>query len=142
MADGKGMTPGSFGSPGSRHLALEPKSSASRLAKLLPQLDRAPNDEELLRLIEFPDEPGVAEALKSLIAKPASLEALLRLRTRLDAKAVGPMLGGAAKELFGTNPDLALKVISGFKLTALEADVAAMLAEGAGKGARASRPWR
>jgi hypothetical protein len=46
-------------------LALEPKASASRVAKLLPQLDRAPNDEELLRLAQFPAEPGVGEALQS-----------------------------------------------------------------------------
>jgi hypothetical protein len=45
-------------------LALEPKASASRVAKLLPQLDRAPNDEELLRLAQFPAEAGVGEASK------------------------------------------------------------------------------
>ena len=53
-------------------LALEPKASASRVAKLLPQLDRAPNDEELLRLAQFPAEAGVGEALQALLTNEKS----------------------------------------------------------------------
>ncbi|MFM2166405.1 MAG: hypothetical protein RIS79_776, partial [Verrucomicrobiota bacterium] len=57
-------------------LALEPKASASRVAKLLPQLDRAPNDEELLRLAQFPAEPGVGEALQALLTHEKSRAAV------------------------------------------------------------------
>ncbi|MFM7606476.1 MAG: PVC-type heme-binding CxxCH protein, partial [Prosthecobacter sp.] len=73
-------------------LALEPKASASRVAKLLPQLDRAPNDEELLRLAQFPAEPGVGDALKALLTnqklRGAVAEKLVAQRTKLDAKQI------------------------------------------------------
>ena len=63
-------------------LALEPKASAVRVAKIFPQLSRPPGDEELLRLAQFPDEPGVGEALKAILQKPetrtGALESLLR----------------------------------------------------------------
>lgn len=114
-------------------LALDPKASASRLAKLLPHLDRSPNDEELLRLIEFPDEPGVAGAVQSFVSKPAALEALLRLRTRIDAKKLAPLITPIARDLLPTNSELALKLISAFKPSELEPAVAAML-EGKGHG--------
>src|SRR5690606_30871635 len=83
-------------------LALEPKTSASRVAKLLPQLSRAPNDEELLRLAQFPEEPGVAESLKALLSDQQSrtvvAEKLLAQRTKLDANKISPLLTEAAKE--------------------------------------------
>src|SRR5205814_6279260 len=69
-------------------LALEPKMSAARVAELLPQLARAPGQEEVLRLAQFLDEPGVGDALKKLLQEPttsrAVLETLLRVRTKLD----------------------------------------------------------
>src|SRR4029453_6378840 len=56
-------------------LALEPKASASQVAKLLPRLSRPPGDEELLRLVQFPDEPGVGETLKQMLENPATTTA-------------------------------------------------------------------
>ncbi len=86
-------------------LALEPKASASRVAKLLPQLDRAPNDEELLRLAQFPAEPGVGEALQALLtnekSRAAVAEKLLAQRTKLDAKQIAPLLVETAIALIG-----------------------------------------
>ncbi len=77
-------------------LALEPKASASRVAKLLPQLDRAPNDEELLRLAQFPEELGVEEALKALLTneptRVAVAEKLLAQRTKIDASKITPLI--------------------------------------------------
>ncbi|MBE7497407.1 MAG: DUF1080 domain-containing protein [Verrucomicrobiaceae bacterium] len=131
-------------------LALEPKASASRVAKLLPQLDRAPNDEELLRLAQFPAEPGVGEALQALLtnekSRAAVAEKLVAQRTKLDAKQIAPLLVDTARTMLaesdagtpartenaataGTSAriTLALQLISGFQLTALEADLVALV---------------
>ncbi|MCB1278275.1 PVC-type heme-binding CxxCH protein [Prosthecobacter sp.] len=110
-------------------LALEPKSSASRVAKLLPQLDRAPNDEELLRLAQFPNEPGVDDALKTVLSNEKSrasvAEKLLAQRTALDAAKIAPLLTEAAQAMLGTSPQLALQLIGGFQLTSLEGELVA-----------------
>lgn len=112
-------------------LALEPKTSASRVAKLLPQLDRAPNDEELLRLAQFPNEPGVDNALKALLtnekSRAAVAEKLLAQRTKLEAKQIAPRLIDTARALLPTSPALALQLISGFQLAELETDLVAAL---------------
>jgi len=133
-------------------LALEPKASASRVAKLLPQLDRAPNDEELLRLAQFPAEPGVGEALQALLtnekSRAAVAEKLVAQRTKLDAKQIAPLVGEAARALLGTSKtlevqfaqakavghvrdqaatDLAMRLIAGFQLTEFEDELAGRL---------------
>ena len=118
-------------------LALEPKASASRVAKLLPQLDRAPNDEELLRLAQFPTEPGVGDALKALLTNEKSrvvvAEKLLAQRTKLDAKQIAPLLTETAREILQNDAGtparitLALQLIGGFQLTALESNVVALV---------------
>jgi putative membrane-bound dehydrogenase-like protein len=116
-------------------LALDPKTSASRVAKLLPQLDRAPNDEELLRLAQFPTEPGVAEALTALLTHETSrasvAEKLLTHRTKLDPKQIAPLLTTTARDMLHRDVDtpvrtLALQLISGFQLTTLEPDLVTM----------------
>ena len=110
-------------------LALEPKSSASRVAKLLPQLDRAPNDEELLRLAQFPNEPGVGDAMKALLSNEKSrasvAEQLLAQRTALDAKKIAPLLTEAAQAMLDSSPQLALQLIGGFQLKSLEGELVA-----------------
>jgi putative heme-binding domain-containing protein len=116
-------------------LALDPQTSATRVAKLLPQLDRAPNDEELLRLAQFPTEPGVAEALTALLTHETSrasvAEKLLTYRTKLDPKRIAPLLTTTASEMLESAPALALQLISGFQLTALEPDLVALTRKGA-----------
>ncbi|MES2596686.1 MAG: PVC-type heme-binding CxxCH protein [Verrucomicrobiota bacterium] len=112
-------------------LALEPKASASRVAKLLPKLDRAPNEEELLRLAQFPEELGVGEALKALLtnekSRGAVAEKLLAQRTKLDAKLIAPMLIEVARTMLqSVNEPVRIQardLISGFQLTALEGDL-------------------
>ncbi len=113
-------------------LALESKASASRVAKLLPQLDRAPNDEELLRLAQFPAEPGVGAALKALLTNKKSrasvAEKLLAQRTKLDAAQIAPLLTETAREMLqGEANTLALQLIGGFQLTALESDLVTLV---------------
>ncbi len=115
-------------------LALEPRASAARVAQLLPKLTRAPGQEEVLRLAQFLDEPGVGDALKGTLANPATrtavLEALLATRTRLDAAKLTPLLADSAKTLLAGDDAaraLALQLAAGFKLTALEPELVAEL---------------
>jgi putative membrane-bound dehydrogenase-like protein len=108
-------------------LSLPPKDSAPRVAKLIAKLERAPSDEELLRLAEAPDAPEVKAALAALIAKPESLQSLLKQRARFDARVLAPLVEGKAKEMLTTDAAMALEVIRAFKLTALEREVALRL---------------
>lgn len=113
-------------------LALEPKISASRVARLLPQLDRSPNDEELLRLAQFPEEAGVSESLTALLSNPKTrtsvAEKLLAQRTMLDATKIAQLAGSAAKPMLLSEDAkaraLALQLIGGFQISQLEAQVA------------------
>lgn len=115
-------------------LALEPKASASRVAKLLPQLQRAPGQEEVLRLAQFPDEPGVGDALKATLSNPATssaaLESLLAVKTRLDAAKLAPFLTDAANSLLtskdGPAIDLGVRLASGFDLRGAEASLVSL----------------
>ena len=120
-------------------LALEPKASAKRIATLLPQIKRAPNDEELLRLAQFPDEAGVGDALKAVLQNESSragaLESLLRLHNRLDAAKIAPLLTQAAKLLLqgdDSAKDLGLQLVSAFELKDAETDVVALVKSGTG----------
>jgi len=116
-------------------LALEPKTSASLVARLLPQLKRVPNDEELLRLAEHLEEPGVSDALKAVLMNPAmrasASEALLRGRTRFDTSRLTPILTDAATSLLDAHDAKSLELVrrlaSGFKLTALEPQLVSAL---------------
>lgn len=84
-------------------LSLEAKTSASRVAALLPQLDRAPNDEELLRLAQFPEEPGVGAALNALLTNEKSRAVvaakLSAQRTKLDVEKIGRIVRVAASQM-------------------------------------------
>ncbi|HWB03512.1 MAG TPA: PVC-type heme-binding CxxCH protein [Verrucomicrobiales bacterium] len=108
-------------------LALPPKESAPRVAQLIAKLDRAPADEELLRLAEAPDSPEVKTALAALIAKPASLQSLLRQKTRFDARVLAPLVKDEAAKLLNSQPALGLDIVSSFKLTELEPQVAGVV---------------
>jgi putative membrane-bound dehydrogenase-like protein len=115
-------------------LALESKASAARVARLLPQLQRPPAQEEVLRLAEFPDEPGVGEALRAVLTNEKTrngvLEALLATRTRLDATKLTPMLTDAGKQLIESRDDgakqLGIRLADEFKLAALEPQLVAL----------------
>jgi putative membrane-bound dehydrogenase-like protein len=104
-------------------LALEPQHSAPRVAQLLPDLKRPPTEEELLRLAQFPNEPGVAAALKPLLSQERTLETLLRVHTKFDAGKLTPVLSDAAENLWQekANRSLALRLTSAFKLSSMEA---------------------
>jgi len=130
-------------------LALEPRASAARVAKLLPQLQRAPGQEEVLRLAQFPDEPGVGDSLREVLSNPVTrstaLEALLATRTRLDATKLTPFLTDAAKQLLAANDDssvqLGIQLAGAFQLARTEDALVALAEDGlpAGHGRPASR---
>jgi putative heme-binding domain-containing protein len=105
-------------------LALEPRKSAALVGRYLNKLDRLPNDEELLRVAEHLDQPGVGEALTSLLqnagTRAFTAEALLRGRTRFDAARLKPLLDGVAPELLKTDSALGCRLISGFQLASAE----------------------
>jgi putative membrane-bound dehydrogenase-like protein len=119
-------------------LALESKASATRVAQLLPSLQRTPGQEELLRLAQFPDEPGVGEALKNVLQQtatsPGLIDSLLKVRTRLDASKIAPLLTDTARRLAASG--VAAKVQAGaqlagaFQLSGVEADLANALDRG------------
>jgi putative membrane-bound dehydrogenase-like protein len=113
-------------------LALEPKAGATVLAAVLPTLGRAPTGEELLSLAQSAEVPACAEALRALLRKPAVraevAEGLLAARTKLDAAKIGPLLAGVAQESLTGDAKaraLAVALIGGFQLTALEPDLVA-----------------
>ncbi|HEX7894793.1 MAG TPA: hypothetical protein VF447_11420, partial [Terriglobales bacterium] len=115
-------------------LALAPQASASRVAHLLPQLGRAPERDEILRLAQFLDEPGVRDTLSAALQNPASrrhiLDSLLQVRTKLDAAKIAPLLPSATRELLAGNPPavtLGIQIVSGFQLAELEGDVTGIL---------------
>jgi len=109
-------------------LAMEPKASAVRVAKLLPQITRPPGQEEVLRLAQFTDEPGVGTALAAVLTAPATrtaaLEALLAVRTKLDAGKLTPFLADAATALLASKDaaasELGTKLTAAFKLPGTE----------------------
>ncbi|PYI88046.1 MAG: hypothetical protein DME26_04295 [Verrucomicrobia bacterium] len=118
-------------------LALEPKASAARVAQILPQLIRPPGQEEILRLAQFPDDPGVADALKRILQHPAThtatLEALLKVRTKLDTEKLTPILETTARGLLFKDDaatELGLRLASSFKLSGLEDEIERTLADG------------
>ncbi len=109
-------------------LALESKASAARVAQLLPKLMRAPGQEEVLRLAQFPGEPGVGEALRAVLSNPqtrvAALDALLAVRTKLDAAELTPILTDAAMRLFAGSDlsgiPLGIRLAGSFQLMGVE----------------------
>lgn len=107
-------------------LALPEPISASLVADLLLKLDRAPNSEELLRLISAMDQPDVGIALKKTLENPATrdvvLRALLQVKDHIDAAKVTPLITEATKELLSQSPDqvsLAIQLTSSFRLKPL-----------------------
>lgn len=117
-------------------LAVEPKTSASVVARLLPSVQRVPSDEELLRLAQFPSEPGVADALKASLRSTASLESLIRIRSKFDSAALAPILTQTARELWASEnlQPLAVQLVTAFRLGGFEEDlVSAAKKDGSGQ---------
>ncbi len=119
-------------------LALGGKESAIGLAKLVPDLKRPLDDEEVRTLAAHFGEPAVSDSLGSALANAGSragvLRALLNLRTSLDTTKLTPALTAAAKALLASAnvPEVMLgaEVAGAFKLSGTEAELVKLLTEG------------
>lgn len=115
-------------------LALEPAASAARVAALLPRLQRSPNKEEVLRLVDRVNEPEAAEAIRSTLTNPATrdavLNALLEVKTRIDPAKAGPLLGGIVRDLLKGDDaavEKGLALAGGFRMDNLEPELLPLL---------------
>jgi putative heme-binding domain-containing protein len=121
-------------------LALEPEAAARALVGLLPDLGRPPNAEEVRLLAGQARLPEVATALERLAVDPqtrsSTLDALLDLRTSLDAKAIEPIVTRAATSLLSTGGSpadllLGLRMAGGFAVTSLAPQASAIALDAA-----------
>lgn len=122
-------------------LVIEPKAAALELVKLLPEIKRPLDVQEVRALAAQADVPEVAAALERLTLDPtlrvATLRSLLAFRTSLTspgiesvvAKATGAILGEGAT---GRDVDLGLELAGAYKLRLLEPQVAKVIADAAG----------
>ncbi len=115
-------------------LALPPEESRGHITALLARIDRIPNEEELLRLSENLDHPTSLETLRLLLdkpdARPIVLESLLKIRTRLDAAKLAPVLQDPVKALWDQgNRDLSARVAGAFKIQSLAPELDRALAQ-------------
>ncbi|MEI6240252.1 MAG: family 16 glycoside hydrolase [Planctomycetia bacterium] len=113
-------------------LTLEPQAAAAALVKLLPEIQRPLDAEEIRTLAAQADVPEVAAALERLAVDPASrvatLRALLSFRTSvmnpgiesLVGKAAGVILGEGAK---GRDTALGIELAGAYSLRSLEPQV-------------------
>lgn len=119
-------------------LALEPEAAARRVAQLLPELERAPGEEELLCLARNPQAAGVGEVLRNLLRHSATsrtaVESLLKVRTRLEAGPLAPLLADTARELLTSGDaaaaELGAKLAGSFQLAAVEPELMQVLDRG------------
>ncbi|MCW5554461.1 MAG: DUF1080 domain-containing protein [Verrucomicrobiae bacterium] len=119
-------------------LALEPEAAARRVAQLLPELDRAPGEEELLCLARNPQAAGVGEALGQVLRRSATrrtaVESLLKIRTRLEAGPLAPSLTDTARELLTSgdkaDAELGARLAGAFQLAAVEPELTQVLEHG------------
>lgn len=115
-------------------LAMNPREGTPRMAALLPKLDRLPGEEEILRLAQHPDAPGVRAALTALLdrenLRAHVLETILSAQTRVDAAGIAPLLvQQVARMLDGENHDavLAAQLAAAFRLRGAEPRLIALL---------------
>ena len=118
-------------------LALPPRAAAPALVKLLPEMARPLDDEELRVLASQAEVPEVGAAVRRLALDPASraatLRGLLAWRTSLASGGIEPIVAEATPALVipgATAGDvrLALELAGAFRLRALEPQVAGMIA--------------
>ncbi|MFM9059620.1 MAG: LamG-like jellyroll fold domain-containing protein, partial [Planctomycetaceae bacterium] len=118
---------------------LDPRACAAALARLLPDLGRAPQSEEIRLLASQAAVPEVAAILERYVRDPrsraAAIAAVLKHRTAIDSSAFAPIMSQAATDLLavGTPADrtLGLEVAGAFKLKALAPQVSTLLADAA-----------
>jgi putative membrane-bound dehydrogenase-like protein len=119
-------------------LALEPKAAALAVVKLLPEIARPLDAEEVRTLATQGDVPEVAVALERAALDPASrvatLRALLAARTSLKNPGIEPIVAKATAGLFAEGMKsrdlgLAIELAGAFKLQSVELQVAGLIAD-------------
>jgi putative membrane-bound dehydrogenase-like protein len=119
-------------------LALPPAQGGLSVAELLPRLQRPPNKEELLRLVDCAQDPAAAEAMRAVLANPVTrepaLNALLEVKSRLDPARIGPLLSDTLRgQLRGDDAAVltrAMELAGAFRLTELEQELLPFLEKG------------
>jgi len=116
-------------------LALPAGRSAEAIAEALPKLERPVSDEEVLRLAEGADSENARAAMIRLLGdargRAGLLESLLRVRTRLDAAKITPILERAGASLIAGDAgasELGLRVAGAFRLASLAQPISQSLA--------------
>ncbi len=116
-------------------LALAPDESAVRLATLLPKLERAPSNEEVVRLAAKSADPAVGACFSALLdgakTRDAVLANLFAMRDRLQAVDLSaPITKALRAKLAGSNDDatrdITVQLATGFRLKALEPELASI----------------
>jgi hypothetical protein len=124
-------------------LALEPAVAAQALVRMLPDLGRAPDAQEVRLLAMQAALPDVGAALERLVlaadTRSSTLAALLAQRTSLDSKVLEPILSRAAAALLAagaspTDRTLGLEVAGAFAIKSLTPQVSALALDGAAGG--------
>lgn len=121
-------------------LAIGGKSGAVEFARLLPELKRPLDDEEVRVLAAHFSEPEVAGSLRNALKAPASqastLQSLLAIRTSLDVSPLNDSISAATRTLLASRnaADLQLgtRVATEFKLESLEGDLVKVMTDGWG----------
>ncbi len=122
-------------------LALDSKVAAVHLAKVLPSIGRSITEAEILPLLTNPNQPGVKEAVHSLLENPkvqrsiASL--LIRLRTQFESAPFLTILTQTARSLWEgdeKSKELSLELATAFKLGGMESILAEVLSSGSVPG--------
>ncbi|MBI3881756.1 MAG: DUF1080 domain-containing protein [Verrucomicrobia bacterium] len=121
-------------------LALDGKTAALALAKLMPEIKRPLQDEEVRSLAANLGEPAVMTALQSALGTDATrantVETLLVLRTSLDpTKLTGPLTAAASLMLATANSrdlELGTRLAAEFQLNAVESSLVRVLEKGWG----------
>jgi putative heme-binding domain-containing protein len=119
-------------------LAMDSKAAALAVVKLLPEIKRPLDAEEVRTLATHADTPDVAAALERVALDPASrvaiLRALLAARTSLKNPGIEPVVAKATAVLFsegtqGRDLGLAIELAGAFKMRGVEPQVAAVVAD-------------
>lgn len=116
-------------------LALGTEEGATRLSTLLPSLDRAPEEEEILLLANGAGARACAAALEAMLLAPRTsapvVATLLKHQAALDAAKIGPLLATTASSLLDQGQVATAARLGGvFRIAALEPRLVAAL-EGA-----------
>ena len=123
---GSGLLPVAYEARAFGAVAVGSVEGSKVLARVLPQLARPLNGEELILLSLAPSEPLNQTALRSALAETANLNLLFAQRSRIpDHASLAPLLVEALRGLIAKDPSdanhaLLAQLATGFKLSGLE----------------------